>query len=254
MTEAECSPYQNRESKADTRSSKILANAVVRAWTSAHCLDTMKTRYVAYLRVSTKMQGLDGLGIAAQTDAVRSFVEIHGGEIVGQFAETESGAKDDRPQLLAALTMCRKAKAVLLVARLDRLSRDAAFLLSLRKSDVEFRCVDMPECDRFTVSLFAVLAERERDLIASRTRLALQAAKRRGVRLGTKTPERQVRLMNIGARRAREQFANKVRPIVEEIKETGIKTWAGVAEALNRRGISTRQGTRWYGSTVKALG
>jgi len=112
----------------------------------------------------------------------------------------------------------------------------------------------MPELDKFSVSLFACLAERERDLIASRTKLALQAAKRRGVRLGTKTPERQVRLMHIGARRAKEQFAAKIRPIVEEIKETGIKTWAGVAEALNRRGITSRQGTRWYGSTVKAIG
>lgn len=214
----------------------------------------MKTKFVAYFRVSTKMQGLDGLGIAAQTHSVQTFVEKQGGEIVGHFAETESGAKDDRPQLLAALTMCRKAKAVLLVARLDRLSRDAAFLLSLRKSDVEFRCVDMPECDRFTVSLFAVLAERERDLISSRTRLALQAAKRRGVRLGTTTPDRQVVLMNIGARRAKEQFAAKIRPIVQEIREAGIRTWAGLAQALNRRGISSRTGGTWYGSTVKAIG
>src|ERR1019366_685376 len=159
--------------------------------------------FCTYVRVSTKSQGLDGLGIAAQTDSVVGYVEKQGGVIIGQFAETESGAKDDRPQLAAALAMCRKTKATLLVARLDRLSRDAAFLITLKKSEVAFTCVDMPECDHFTVSLFAILAERERILIGLRTKLALQAAKKRGIVLGAVDPARQVKLMNEGSRRAK---------------------------------------------------
>jgi DNA invertase Pin-like site-specific DNA recombinase len=210
-------------------------------------------QYVTYVRVSTKMQGLDGLGIAAQTDAVRGYVEKQDGKIIGQFAETESGAKDDRPQLTAALVMCRKTKATLLVARLDRLSRDAAFLICLQKSEVEFKCVDMPECDRFTVSLFAILAQRERELIAERTRLALQAAKKRGVYLGAVDPVRQVRLMNEGSRRAKVEFRQKIVPTIEEIKATGVATLQGIADCLNRRGIKTRTGKSFLPGTVSSI-
>jgi len=216
-------------------------------------MDTMKNEFVTYVRVSTKMQGLDGLGIASQTDSVNGYVEKQGGSIIGRFAETESGAIDDRPQLAAALAMCRKTKATLLVARLDRLSRDAAFLICLQKSQVEFRCVDMPECDRFTVSLFAILAQRERELIAERTRLALQAAKKRGVRLGAVDPIRQVRLMNQGSRRAKVEFRQKLLPIIDEIRKTGVATLQGIADCLNRRGIKTKTGKEFWPGTVSSI-
>jgi len=210
-------------------------------------------QFVTYLRVSTKTQGINGLGILAQSDAVRSYVEKTSGEIIGQFSETESGAKDDRVQLAAALAMCRKTKATLLVARLDRLSRDAAFLICLQKSQVEFRCVDMPECDRFTVSLFAILAQREREIIAERTRLALQAAKKRGVRLGAVDPVRQVQLMNQGSRRAKIEFRQKLLPIIDEIKRTGAVTLQSIATCLNRRGIKTRTGKEFWPGTVSSI-
>src|ERR1017187_1278743 len=120
-------------------------------------------KFIEYSRVSSKMQGIDGYGIDAQKYAVSEYVKkLVGGEIIGSYSEQESGAKNDRPELLKALAQAKKEKAVLLVARLDRLSRDSAFLITLKKSEVEFRCVDMPECDQFTVSLFAILAERER--------------------------------------------------------------------------------------------
>ena len=209
--------------------------------------------FCTYVRVSTKSQGLDGLGIAAQTDSVVGYVEKQGGVIIGQFAETESGAKDDRPQLAAALAMCRKTKATLLVARLDRLSRDAAFLITLKKSEVAFTCVDMPECDHFTVSLFAILAERERILIGLRTKLALQAAKKRGIVLGAVDPARQVKLMNEGSRRAKVEFRGKMLPIIREIQSAGVSTLQGITDCLNRRGIKTRTGKNFLPGTVSSL-
>jgi len=200
------------------------------------------------------MQSLDGLGIAAQKDAVLGYVEKQNGEMLGQFSEVESGAKNDRPQLTAALALCKKTKAILLVARLDRLSRDAAFLISLQKSEVTFCCVDTPECDKFTVSLFAILAQRERELIGQRTRLALQAAKKRGVVLGTKTPDRQVRLMCAASTQAKEEFQEKVRPIVREIQNAGCTTLQEIANCLNARGVSTRRnGGKWHPATVKRV-
>lgn len=212
----------------------------------------MKT-FVSYARVSTKHQGLDGLGIAAQNDAVETFAKAQEGEIIARFAETESGARDDRPELQAALAMCKKMKATLLVARLDRLSRDAAFLITLQKSDVNFTCVDMPECDRFTVSLFAILAQKERENIALRTKLALQAAKKRGVKLGTKNPQRQVKLMTEGNQKRKEEYRRMILPVISEIQATGCKTLQSVCDCLNRRGLRTRTGKSFVPGTVSVL-
>ena len=111
----------------------------------------------------------------------------------------------------------------------------------------------MPECDRFTVSLFAILAQRERELIAERTRLALQAAKKRGVYLGAVDPVRQVRLMNEGSRRAKVEFRQKIVPTIEEIKATGVATLQGIADCLNRRGIKTRTGKSFLPGTVSSI-
>jgi DNA invertase Pin-like site-specific DNA recombinase len=149
--------------------------------------------------------------------------------------------------------MCRKTKATLLVARLDRLSRDAAFLITLKKSEVAFTCVDMPECDHFTVSLFAILAERERILIGLRTKLALQAAKKRGIVLGAVDPARQVKLMNEGSRRAKVEFRGKMLPIIREIQSAGVSTLQGITDCLNRRGIKTRTGKNFLPGTVSSL-
>src|SRR5690242_11022885 len=125
-------------------------------------------RFVAYYRVSTAAQGRSGLGLEAQREAVRAFLDGGRWRLVGEFEEVESGKNDDRPQLGAALNACRLKSATLVIAKLDRLSRDAAFLIGLEKSGVEFVAADMPNANRLTVRLMAVLAQEERELIAQR--------------------------------------------------------------------------------------
>ncbi len=142
-------------------------------------------RFVSYLRVSTARQGRSGLGLEAQREAVRAYVEGRAGTIISpEFLETESGKRNDRPQLQAALARCRATGATLVVAKLDRLSRNAAFLLTLRDSGVPFVAADMPEANTLTIGILAVVAQAEREAISARTKAALAAAKARGVKLG----------------------------------------------------------------------
>jgi DNA invertase Pin-like site-specific DNA recombinase len=212
-------------------------------------------KVVFYLRVSTVKQGADGNGIQHQMTVVNRYAEANGAEIVGQFIEVESGGKTDseRPQLAAALEKCKKENAVLVCSKIDRLSRNAEFLLRLMNSRVEFVCCDIPNCDRFTISLFAILAEKEKNMISERTKNALKMVKARGIKLGNPNPELSVIKMNEGARKGRIDFKNKIIPIINEIKSTGIKTLQGVADCLNRRGISTRNGKQWYPTQIRNL-
>ena len=138
--------------------------------------------YVVYCRVSSASQGADGLGIAAQQSAVRQFATD--GTIVREFVEVESGKRADRPKLTLALAECRRRKATLLIARLDRLSRNVLFIAQLMESGVEFIAADMPTCNRFTVHIMAAVAQQEAEMISKRTKLALAAARARGVKLG----------------------------------------------------------------------
>jgi len=212
-------------------------------------------KMVFYLRVSTSKQGADGNGIQHQMTVVNRYAESNGGDVVGQFIEVESGGKTDseRPQLAAALEKCKKENAVLVCSKIDRLSRNAEFLLRLMNSRVEFVCCDIPNCDRFTISLFAILAEKEKNMISERTKNALKMVKARGIKLGSPNPELSVIKMNEGARKARIDFKNKIVPIINEIKSTGIETLQGVADCLNRRGISTRTGKQWYPTQIRNL-
>ena len=212
-------------------------------------------KMVFYLRVSTVKQGADGNGIQHQMTVVNRYAEANGAEIVGQFIEVESGGKTDseRPQLAAALEKCKKENAVLVCSKIDRLSRNAEFLLRLMNSRVEFVCCDIPNCDRFTISLFAILAEKEKNMISERTKNALKMVKARGIKLGNPNPELSVIKMNEGARKGRIDFKNKIIPIINEIKSTGIKTLQGMADCLNRRGISTRNGKQWYPTQIRNL-
>src|SRR5690606_14057275 len=140
--------------------------------------------FVTYYRVSTQRQGRSGLGIDAQRSAVRAYLDANGGTELATYTEIESGKRNDRPQLDAALRRCRQTRATLLVAKLDRLSRNAAFLLSLRVSGARSVAVDMPGMNETVVGILAVIAQHERKAISERTRAALMAAKNRGVRLG----------------------------------------------------------------------
>jgi DNA invertase Pin-like site-specific DNA recombinase len=210
-------------------------------------------KLVFYLRVSTVKQGADGNGIQHQMTVVNRYAELNEGEVIGQFIEVESGGKTDaeRPQLSLALEMCRKQNAVLVCSKIDRLSRNAEFLLRLMNSKVEFICCDIPNCDRFTISLFAILAEKEKNMISERTKNALKMVKARGVKLGNPNFELSVKLMNDGASKAKKEFRIKIIPIINDIKKAGVKTLQGLADCLNRRGISTRTGKSWTPGLVR---
>jgi DNA invertase Pin-like site-specific DNA recombinase len=212
----------------------------------------MKT-YIGYFRVSTDKQGLDGNGMTAQREIVRRFVENQNGVLETAFSEVESGARNDRPQLAAALDYCKRSKSVLVIAKLDRLGRNAEFLLRLQNSGVDFVCCDCPNADKFTVGILALVAQRERELISERTRLGLAAAKTKGIRLGTPNPQKAVAAMVTANKSAKVEFAAKVFPIIQEIKSAGVLTLHGICDCLNRRGISTRNGKNWYPATVRNI-
>jgi len=210
--------------------------------------------FILYRRVSTTRQGQSGLGLESQDETVRRYVTNQKGKVVGEFVEVESGKNNDRPQLTLALSECRRLKATLVVAKLDRLSRNAEFLLRLQNGNVDFVCCDCPNVDRFTVGILALVAQRERELISERTKSALAQARKRGVRLGTRNPKRQVKLMVAGYRRQKNEFVAKVRPLIDEIKSSGVSTLTEIALCLTRRGIPTRTGKSiWFPSTVRTV-
>ena len=207
-------------------------------------------KFVAYLRVSTAKQGASGLGIEAQGRAVREFVARTGGSLLGEFVEVESGRNQNRPQLAAALSECRLKGATLLVAKLDRLSRNAHFLLGLKEAEVEFVCCDMPSANRLTVGIMAMVAEEEARMISARTRQALAAARARGTRLGT--PNLTAATSALGTKasaRVRKSSAKRraqdLAPIIERLREKGVSSLRQIAAALNDQGIPAARGGAW---------
>ena len=221
--------------------------------TAGSCLHV--THYIAYFRVSTRHQGHDGNGMNAQRDAVARFVLSQKGQVLHDFSEVESGGLNDRPQLNAALDECKRSKATLVVAKLDRLSRNAEFLLRLQNSGVNFVCCDCPNVDRFTVGILALVAQRERELISERTKAALTAAKARGVRLGgCRDGHQRSTLMVRANRQAAQRFNQSVIGVIREIQATGATTLQSIAHCLTRRGISTRTGrTNWHPTQVRNI-
>ena len=217
-------------------------------------------RFVAYERVSTKRQGASGLGLEAQRKAIDDLVAARGAAVIGRFTEVESGKLAERPELAKALHLAKVTGATLLIAKLDRLSRNAAFLLTLRDSGVRFVAADMPEANDLTVGIMALVAEQEREAISRRTREALAAARARGVRLGNRNGAAALRRAGKGGAPLREaiacnadQFAEDLRAVVEDIQVSGISSLRAMAGELNSRGILTRRGGRWHVSTVTNL-
>jgi DNA invertase Pin-like site-specific DNA recombinase len=208
------------------------------------------TRFVAYYRVSTDKQGKSGLGLDAQRQAVVGFVAGRG-EIVAEHTEIES-TRNKRPELHAALDSCRKHRATLLIARLDRLARNVAFISNLMESRVDFLAVDMPEANRLTIHILAAVAEYEREMISKRTRAALQAAKARGTTLGNPNPLPASRLA-IAALKARAgQFHATVNPLIQNLRRQGYSL-ARIAGELNDRHVPTARGGMWYPATVRNI-
>jgi DNA invertase Pin-like site-specific DNA recombinase len=218
-------------------------------------------RAVAYYRVSTSEQGRSGLGLEAQKTAVKNYIWRNGAILVAEFTEVESGARNDRPQLQAALKRASLSKATLTIAKLDRLSRNAAFLLTLRDAGTDFVAVDMPHATPVTIGIMAVIAEEERRLISERTKAAMKAAKARGVKLGNPNGAEAFRrtgmrgsIIGAEANKANAQRrAESLREIDCEIRMHGAASYAAVARALNDRHIATRTGKDWQACSVKLL-
>lgn len=203
-------------------------------------------RYVAYYRVSTAKQGASGLGLEAQQAAVLAHCQ---GEPLTAFTEVESGKRDDRPQLAAALAHAKAHKATLVIAKLDRLARDVHFIAGLLKNDVDIIACDMPHANKFTLHIMAAVAQEEAEAISARTRAALAAAKARGVRLGTPDTSR----LAIQARTGADAFACSLAPTIEELRCAGIYSVRDVCSALNARGILTNRGAQWHPTSVQRL-
>jgi DNA invertase Pin-like site-specific DNA recombinase len=212
-------------------------------------------RFVSYVRVSTERQGKSGLGLEAQQAAVISYVDGQRGQLVQEFREIESGKKDDRPQLAAALAACRKHKAALVIAKLDRLARRVSFISALMDGDVDFVACDFRQANRLTLHILAAVAEHEREMISQRTRAALQAARSRGVKLGNPTSARECLAQARAARAAQAlRRAENLRPVIDQIMRSGAMSLRVVAAALTARGIRTSRGsTRWHPEQVAAV-
>ena len=214
---------------------------------------------ISYLRVSTDKQGKSGLGIEAQRDAVARFIAAEGCEMLGEYAEVETGkgadALDRRPQLAAALAAARKAKAAVVVAKLDRLSRDVHFISGLMAQRVPFIVAELgADADPFMLHIYAALAEKERALISDRTRSALAQKKAQGVVLGNRTNLADASAKGATANReAADAFAVNVLPVVRQIEASGVKGSRAIAVALNARGVRTARGGDWHATTVRNL-
>jgi DNA invertase Pin-like site-specific DNA recombinase len=210
-------------------------------------------RFVAYYRVSTDRQGRSGLGLEAQQKAITEYLNGGAWELVGEFIEVESGKKSDRLELGRAMEACRKHKARLVIAKLDRLSRNLAFVATLMESGVEFVAADMPFANKLTIHILAAVAEHEREAISERTKVALAAAKARGKRLGTPDPAGAVKRMGRALKAKTSRFAANVLPIIREIQSAGHTSCNAIARQLNARKVATARGGRWRHVQVRQI-
>lgn len=211
-------------------------------------------RFVAYYRVSTAKQGRSGLGLEAQKAGVLEFLNGGSWALSGEFIEIESGKRSDRPKLAEAMALCRLTGAKLIIAKLDRLSRDAHFLLGLQRSDVKFVAADMPEANESTVGILAVVARAQRKAISDRTITALAAAKAKGQQLGgyrgAPPPNG---YLGAAARAAKaDVFAARVKPTIASMRAAG-KSLHQIATELTAHGILTPNGGRWTATTVRRV-
>jgi DNA invertase Pin-like site-specific DNA recombinase len=217
------------------------------------------TRYVAYYRVSTKRQGDSGLGLDAQREAVRQFVRD--GDLIAQFEEIESGKRSDRPALDAALRECRLRGATLVIAKLDRLSRSVTFISKLMDDGVPFQAVDFPHANTLTVGIMASVAQFEREMISTRTKQALAAAKARGVRLGGRRGDFRIEdHAVVGNLRSNEVQSLKAEALgrdhmaaINDVQSAGLLSLRATAISLNARCIPAPRGGSWSAGQVKRV-
>jgi DNA invertase Pin-like site-specific DNA recombinase len=218
-------------------------------------------KFIAYLRVSTDKQGRSGLGLEAQREAVARHTK--GGKLLGEYVETESGKRSDRPKLIEALARAKATGATLVIAKLDRLARNTRFLLTLIDSGANVAFADMPSVPagatgRFILTQMAAVAELEAGLISERTKAALAAAKKRGVRLGNPNGAKHLRRygnkLAVAALKAKaKEHATSLTDIVSEARAVAGDSLRAIAEELNRRSIQAPRGGQWHATSVSRL-
>jgi DNA invertase Pin-like site-specific DNA recombinase len=215
-------------------------------------------KFVSYCRVSTEKQGRSGLGLEAQRQAIAEY--LNGAKPIAEFIEIESGKNDTRSKLREALHRAKVTGATMVIAKLDRLSRNVRFIAELQESKVKFVCCDMPDANELTIHIFASLAAWERQQISDRTKKALAAARKRGVKLGNPNGARALKRARRGNAAAvamlkagADRRADDVMPIVNDIRASGVTSLLGIADELNARGILTARGGQWYATTVRNL-
>ncbi len=209
-------------------------------------------RFVSYFRVSTARQGRSGLGLDAQREAVANYLNGGNWTVLADFVEVESGRKSDRPELAKAMDLCRLTGATLVIAKLDRLARDAHFLLGLQKAGVDFIACDMPTANRLTIGIMALVAEEEARAISARTKAALAAAKARGTKLGgwRGGPVVDGTLGAQAGRKGADAFAAGVAPMLRQMQGEGMSL-RQIAARLAHKGIKTPRGGAWTAAAVR---
>ena len=218
-------------------------------------------KIVSYLRVSTARQGRSGLGLEAQQDRIQGYATSRNATIIKEFVEVESGkASSNRPELIAALHLAKVTGSVLVIAKMDRLSRNAAFLLTLRDSGVKFIAADMPDANELTVGIMALVAQQEREAISARTKEALAVAKKHGTKLGNPNGAAALKRAGkgnvAGVKAIKEQadaHAADLSPIVADLKASGVTSLGAIAKALNDKGIKTPRDKAWHKTSVSNL-
>jgi DNA invertase Pin-like site-specific DNA recombinase len=216
----------------------------------------MKMKFIAYYRVSTAKQGNSGLGLEAQKQIVNAYIQDKGTEIVGEFKDVESGKKNQRPQLLAAIDQCKRDNATLLIAKLDRLSRNASFIFTLRDNNVKFQALDIPEANTLTIGIFATIAQHERELISQRTKDALKALKARGVKLGRPdnltVAAQQKGVETIKTNAITNKNNVQAAEMIKHLRKDG-SSFQSIADRLNILGYRTRYNHVFRAMTVQRL-
>lgn len=217
-------------------------------------------KVIAYYRVSTASQGRSGLGLEAQRSAVETFCQGRSCQLLSEYTEVESGSRNGRPELAKALHHAKVTGATLVIAKLDRLSRNAAFLLQLQDSGVKFVAADMPEACHLTVGILALVAQQEREAISARTKAALHAARERGTKLGN--PNGAAALQRAGKgngaavgalKDAADRHAADLAPVIAHLRSEGLTSLPALAKALNERQMRTPRGGQWHPSSVRNL-
>jgi DNA invertase Pin-like site-specific DNA recombinase len=208
----------------------------------------MNGKFIAYYRVSTQKQGQSGLGLEAQQNAVVAYLNGGNWEVLNEYVEVESGKNSNRAQLAAAIAECKKEKATLVIAKLDRLARNVHFISGLMESGVDFIAADNPHANRLTVQILAAVAEDEARRISERTKAALAVAKARGVKLGANGHK--LAAVN---RKAANDTAATLSPVVEKIRRAGHETVKEITAELNRREVPTARGGQWHPTSTQRL-